>query len=121
MATYRGSCHCGAIRFEVTGTIEALESCNCSLCSRTGYVHWYVLPAQFRLLTPEDAIRTYQFGTLTSKNHFCERCGVSPFRRPRSDPENIAVNVRCLEDVDLGAFPVKTFDGQNWERAMRSR
>jgi hypothetical protein len=121
MATYRGSCHCGGIRLEVTGEIEGLEVCNCSICSRTGYLHWYVLPEQFRLLTPEDMIQTYQFGTMTAENHFCRKCGISPFRRARSDPGKIDVNVRCLEDVDVDALAVKRFDGRNWEEAMRSR
>ncbi len=70
MQSYRGSCHCGAVRFEATGELEGLEICNCSLCSRMGYVQWYVGPDQFRLLTPETALRTYRFGTMTSENHF---------------------------------------------------
>jgi hypothetical protein len=80
-----------------------------------------VRPEQFRLLTPEAAYATYQFGTRTSRNHFCRTCGISPFRRPRSDPEKIDVNVRCLEGVDAEALPVRRFDGRHWEQAMRDR
>lgn len=118
---YSGGCHCGAIRFEVDGPIAAVEVCNCSICTRTGYVHWYVAPERFHLLTPMDAVATYQFGTRVAKHHFCKTCGISPFRRARSNPDEVDVNVRCLEGVDLDALPVKRFDGQNWEEAMERR
>ncbi len=121
MPTYRGSCHCGAVRFEATGDLEGLEICNCSLCSRTAYLHWYLPPDRFRLLTPEASLRTYRFGTMTSKNHFCGACGISPFRRARSDPDKVDVNARCLEGVDAESSPAKPFDGRNWEQAMRDR
>ncbi len=63
MPSYRGSCHCGAIRFSVSGSIDELVECNCSICAKTGYLHWEVDPAQFTLETPEQAIANYQFGT----------------------------------------------------------
>jgi len=118
---HRGGCHCGAVRFEVRGPIEGLEVCNCSICRRTGYVHWYVAPERFALLTPEDAFATYQFGTSAAKHHFCKTCGISPFRRARSNPEEVDVNVRCVEGVDLEALDATRFDGQNWEVAMKGR
>ena len=121
MPAYQGSCHCGAIRYEVVLELEGLEVCNCSICSRTGYIHAYADPDRFRLLSGEDAIATYQFGTRTAKNHFCRICGISPFRRARSDPQKVDINVRCLEGVDLDRLEVSTFDGQNWEEAMRVR
>ena len=118
---HRGSCHCGAVRFEVDAEIEGLEVCNCSYCSRVGYVHWYVAPERFRLLTPREALETWQFGTRTSENHFCPTCGISPFRRPRSDPDKVDVNVRCVEGVDADSLPARPFDGRNWEEAIRRR
>ena len=121
MPSYRGSCHCGAIRLEVTGSIEDVGICNCSICSRTAYLHWEVEPGQFRLLTAEDPIRSYQFGTQTSKNYFCGTCGISPFRRSRSAPDKIDVNVRCLDGVDVETLRVVPFDGRNWEEAMKLR
>lgn len=121
MPTYRGSCHCGAVAVEATGVLADLESCNCSLCIRTGFVHWYVPESDFRLLTPPGALTSYQFGTMTSENPFCRRCGTAPFRRPRSDPDKIAVNVRCLEGVDLDALEIRCFDGRNWEAALAKR
>jgi hypothetical protein len=119
--TWTGGCHCGAVRFEVTGPIEALEVCNCSLCTRNAYVHWTVAPDRFRLLTPDAPLTTYQFGTHTSKNHFCPTCGISPFRVARSDPDRIDVNLRCVDGIDADAFPVEAFDGRNWEEAYRAR
>ena len=121
MTTQFGSCHCGNVRFEVDGDPEDLEVCNCSLCARGGYVQWYVSPDSFRLLTPEENLATYRFGTMTSLNHFCRDCGMAPFRVPRSDPDKIAVNVRCLEGVDAESLSVERFDGQHWEAAMGRR
>lgn len=121
MTLHRGSCHCGAIRFEVEGELSGLQTCNCSICSRSGFLHWYVEPDRFRLLGPDDTLATYQFGTRTAKNHFCRVCGIAPYRRARSDPDKVDVNVRCLDGVDLASLEVGEFDGRHWEDAMRRR
>lgn len=121
MTTYHGSCHCGAVRYEVTGELAGLEVCNCSICTRTGYVHWAVPPADFRLRCDWSAIATYEFGTRTAKHHFCRTCGISPFRVSRSDPDQVTVNVRCLEGVDLDALAPRLFDGRDWEAQMERR
>ena len=121
MPTYRGSCHCGAVAFEVDGELDHVVLCNCSYCSRAGYLHWNVEPKRLRLLTPPSAYHTYQFGTRTSKSHFCTTCGISPFRVPRSDPHLLDVNVRCLEGVDVASLRVQPFDGAHWEEAMQTR
>jgi hypothetical protein len=121
MSTHHGGCHCGQVRFEVEGPIEDVAVCNCSICSKTAYLHWEVAPARFRLLTSNDSIRTYQFGTMTSRNHFCEKCGISAFRRSRTAPEMIDVNVRCLDAVDVESIDTLSFDGRNWEQAAESR
>jgi hypothetical protein len=118
MTTFRGGCHCGAVRFEVDGELTSVEVCNCSICTRTAYLHWYVAPERFRLLTPAGAYDTYVFGTGVAKHHFCRRCGISPFRRARSNPNDVDVNVRCLEGVDLASLRVVHFDGQHWEEAL---
>jgi hypothetical protein len=119
MAKYEGGCQCGAIRFEVEGEIEDVSICNCSICSKTAYLHWNVAPERFKLLTSEAAIRNYQFGSMTSKNYFCEICGISPFRHSRSDPKKVDINLRCLEGVDIESIPTESFDGKNWEEAMK--
>jgi hypothetical protein len=84
-----------------------------------GYVHWYVTPDRFELLTPEEDYSTYRFNTGVARHHFCPICGVAPFYVPRSDPDKIDVNLRCVEGVDLKAISVTTFDGRHWEEAHR--
>jgi hypothetical protein len=121
MARYEGGCHCGAIRFQVTAEIEDPVVCNCSICARTGYIHWEIEPEQFSLSTPEQQIQNYQFGTMTSQNYFCRTCGISPFRRSRSAPEKIDINLRCVDGVEAEAFALERFDGRNWDAAMRRR
>ena len=118
MPTWVGGCHCGRIRFEADGELTDLSICNCSICSRTGYVHWAIPPERFRLTSGVDAYATYEFGTRVAKHHFCRICGISPFRVARSDPDKIDVNARCLEGVDLDALTATRFDGRNWEAAF---
>jgi hypothetical protein len=84
-----------------------------------GYVHWYVTPDRFELLTPEGDYSTYRFNTGVAQHHFCPVCGVAPFYIPRSDPDKIDVNLRCVEGIDLDAIPITTFDGRHWEEAHR--
>jgi len=120
VAFYTASCHCGRIRFEVEGDLERVSVCNCSICARTGYLHWTLEPDRIRLLTRPGDWTTYRFGTRTSENRFCPTCGISPFRVSRSDPDKITVNARCLEGVDVRGLARSDFDGQHWEEAMRA-
>ncbi|HTY54518.1 MAG TPA: GFA family protein [Candidatus Binataceae bacterium] len=117
--TYRGGCHCGRVAFEVDGELAAVGQCNCSICSKKGYLHWIVEPAGFRLLTPEANLTLYSFNTKAAKHYFCPACGIASFYIPRSDPNKIDVNVRCLEGVDISKLEVYFFDGRNWEEAHR--
>ena len=118
MPKFQGSCHCGAIAFEVDGNLEHVVDCNCSYRARAGSLHWNVEPEQFRLLRGAAAYRTYQFGTETSRNNFC---ATSPFRTPRSDPHLIDINARCLQGVDPAKLQVQKFDGVHWEDAIKTR
>ena len=95
---YQGSCHCGAITFEVEAPeiIEA-EECNCSLCSKSGFIHLIVPLGKFKLLSGDNAISTYTFNTGVAKHTFCKFCGIKPFYTPRSNPDGIDVNVNCLD------------------------
>jgi hypothetical protein len=120
-STYEGSCHCARVRFRVTGDLATVTECNCSVCTKKGLLHLIVAPEQFELLQGSDALETYRFNTGTAQHTFCRFCGVQPFYRPRSDPDKIDVNVRCLEGVDLAALPRHAFDGRNWERAIEER
>jgi hypothetical protein len=119
--TYTGGCHCGRVRFKVTADLAGITDCNCSICTKKGFLHLIVPPAQFELLSGEADLTTYQFNTNTAKHTFCRVCGIHPFYVPRSDPDKIDVNLRCLDDVDLPAVKVHGFDGRNWEASMQER
>lgn len=112
---YRGSCHCGKVAFEVEGEITTVIACNCSICSRKGALMWFVPRGQLRLLTSEEDLATYTFNKHAIKHRFCPACGIHPYGEgvsPRGGGVMAAVNVRCLEDVNLDSFPVKHFDGR---------
>ncbi len=117
--TYRGGCHCGRVAFEVSGDLAGVSECNCSICSKKGYLHWIVPRESFRMLTPAQELATYTFNTKVARHHFCPVCGVASFYIPRSDPDKIDVNARCLEGVDLGKLEVARFDGINWEESYQ--
>ncbi len=112
--SYKGSCHCGQIRFEVDGELTGAMACNCSICQRKGTLMWFVPRAQLRLLTPAADMRTYTFNKHIIQHHFCPTCGMHPFGEANDPKGNAmaAVNIRCLEDIDLAAIPVQQFDGR---------
>ena len=120
MRTYDGSCHCGRVRFRVTAALDRVVRCNCSICDKKGFVHLIVPPEQFELLSGADGLTMYTFNTGTAKHQFCRHCGIHPFYVPRSDPDKIDVNVRCLDAVKLDELAIGSFDGANWEQAIRS-
>jgi centromere protein V len=121
MITHRGGCHCGRVRFEVMAPahIEAAE-CNCSICNKTGFLHLIVPKSQFKLLSGEDALTSYQFNTGTARHLFCSVCGIKSFYVPRSHPDGYSVNVRCLDEGTVESLTVVPFDGKNWEAARPS-
>ncbi len=111
-----GGCHCGAVRFEaaLADHIEA-QSCNCSICAKTGFVHVIVPESRFRLLKGSESLETYTFNTGVARHHFCRICGVKSFYRPRSNPDGWSVNARCLDDAETLDIHIEAFDGRNWE------
>ncbi|HUZ13739.1 MAG TPA: GFA family protein [Caulobacteraceae bacterium] len=109
--TYRGSCHCGRTRFEVDADLDKVRVCDCSICRRRGALSYRADPADVRLLTPIEALTLYTFHTRTARDYFCPVCGILPFRRPRTAPNLWAINVRCLEGVDLDAIPIEQVYG----------
>jgi len=119
--TYEGGCHCGRVRFRVTASLDRVTYCNCSMCSKKGFLHLIVAPEQFELLRGKEALTTYRFNTGVAQHTFCSTCGIHPFYVPRSDPDKIDVNVRCLDGVDVTALTIGEFDGRNWEHAMSGR
>ena len=98
-----------------------MTECNCSICSKKGFLHLIVPPEAFELLSGKDALTTYRFNTGVAQHTFCATCGVHPFYIPRSDPDKIDVNVRCLDDVDVASLAISRFDGRHWEEAMTGR
>jgi uncharacterized protein (DUF1330 family) len=121
MQVHEGGCHCGRVRFRVSAALTGVTDCNCSICAKKGFLHWIVPADQFQLLSGADDLETYEFNTGTAKHRHCRHCGIHSFYVPRSDPDKIDVNVRCLDDVDLSKLAIAPFDGQNWEAAMSAQ
>jgi hypothetical protein len=112
---YQGSCHCGQVAYDVEGEIQGALACNCSMCRRKGSLLWFVPRAQFHLRTPEDAAATYTFNKHVIKHRFCPTCGIHPYAEgvdPKGNPM-AAINLRCIEGIDLDAIPVQHFDGRD--------
>ncbi|KVE24964.1 aldehyde-activating protein [Burkholderia singularis] len=112
---YTGSCHCGNVKFEVEGEIGGALACNCSLCSRKGALMWFVPRDSLRLLMPQERMSTYTFNRHVIKHHFCAVCGIHPFGEgvdPKGNPM-AAINLRCVEGIDLDAVTVQHYDGRS--------
>ena len=116
---YKGSCHCGAVTFEIEAptTIEA-DDCNCSVCNKSGFLHLILPLSKFRLLAGEKFLTVYTFNSGVAKHTFCKICGIKPFYTPRSNPDGIDINVNCLDDRPQ-SISVEKFDGQNWEASVQ--
>jgi hypothetical protein len=113
--TYEGGCHCGAVRFQVVVNNHKVDDCNCSICVKKGFLHLIVTQEQFNLLQGEDVLKTYKFNTGVAQHKFCGICGIHAFYIPRSHPDCIDVNVRCLDGNVIENFEIMPFDGANWE------
>ena len=116
---YEGGCHCGAVRFRVRIENRKALECNCSMCSKKGFVNLIAAPEDFVLLAGEQSLSTYRFNTRTAEHRFCKVCGIHPFSRPRSHPGSYDVNARCL-DAGFDFLEITPFDGQNWEESVSS-
>ena len=114
-----GGCHCGRVRFEVTAPAAiSVAECNCSICAKSAYLHLIVPKDRFRLLAGEESLTTYTFNTGVAKHFFCKVCGIKSFYVPRSDPDGVSVNARCLDAGTVTSMEVKPFDGRNWEASI---
>lgn len=112
---YEGGCHCGAIRFRLRVATRKAIDCNCSICRKKGFLHLIVPAEEFTLLSGEESLSTYTFNTGIARHYFCRVCGIHSFYRPRSHPDGIDVNLRCLDGDVLSDFTIEFFDGANWE------
>lgn len=115
MKTYTGGCHCGNVRFEVQASLSPVISCNCSICAKTGSLLAFAPAAAFELQKGEEALSDYQFNKKTVHHLFCKTCGVRPFGRGKGPDgsEVIALNVRCLDDVDPSKLTLTPYDGKS--------
>jgi len=112
--TKTGGCHCGQIRYEVTADLSQIMACNCSICTKRGALWTFVSPERFALRAGAEALTDYQFGKKRVHHLFCATCGVGAFSRGSGPDgkEMVAVNVRCLDGVDVAALKVTPIDGQ---------
>ena len=112
---YEGACHCGALQFRLnTRPPSALLRCNCSICELEDFLHWIMPLSHFEWISGEA--NTYRFGSGVARHTFCPTCGVKPFYFPRSNPDGVSINARCVPGLNWRALPVDEFDGQHWEQ-----
>ena len=122
MQTPRGGCHCGKVRFAIETDPNYVSQCNCSISTKKGMLHHRVPAERFQLISGDDQLLLYQFNTKTARHFFCKTCGIHPFTRPRTAPEEYTVNFRCLDEFDLESEELerRRFDGKNWEEAVKT-
>jgi len=112
---FKGSCHCGTIAFEVEGELKEALACNCSMCQRRGSLLWFVARDKLKLLSGQDAMASYTFNKHVIQHRFCPTCGIHPFGEG-TDPKGnamAAINVRCLEGLDVDSVKVHHHDGRS--------
>lgn len=116
LVAHTGGCHCGRVKFtvEAPADIEAVE-CNCSICSKTAYLHLIVPKSRFKLVAGSECLTAYTFNTGVAQHLFCKGCGIKSFYVPRSNPDGYSVNVRCLDGSTIRSLTIGQFDGQNWD------
>ncbi len=114
--TRTGGCHCGAVRYEVTMSLQFTVLCNCSICTKAGYLLAFVPANQFKLLSGEEVLRDYQFHKKVAHHVFCSTCGIHSFSHGTSpDGKDMrAINLRCLDDIDLESLTFQKIDGRSW-------
>ena len=113
--TYTGGCHCGEVRYEVKADLGNVIACNCSICTKRGLLLTFTPASEFTLLSGQDRMKDYQFNKKAIHHLFCPTCGVESFARGSmpDGTEMVAVNVRCLDDIDVGTLKPAPFDGKN--------
>ncbi len=113
---HSGGCHCGQVKYEFESPSEiTVHICNCSICRLTGYEHLIVPRGQFKLLTSQSNLSSYEFNTGVAKHYFCKVCGIKSWYIPRSNPDGISINFRCVRQNAFSSVVIEDFDGQNWE------
>jgi hypothetical protein len=112
---YTGGCHCGKVRYEVTSALTPAIACNCSMCGKKASILTFVPETQFKLLSGEDNLTDYQFNKHLIHHVFCKTCGLHSFARgvAPDGTKTAAINIRCLDDVDVSTLEVTNFDGKS--------
>jgi hypothetical protein len=100
----------------VAPAVLQVSDCNCSICTKSGYLHLIVPKSRFNLLRGADVLTTYEFNTGTAKHLFCSLCGIKSFYVPRSHPDGLSVNARCLDDGTVERLVVTATNGREWEK-----
>ena len=122
MTRHSGGCHCGRVRFEVLAPAKIrVSECNCSICSKSGYLHLIVPADRFTLVSGREALTAYSFNTGAARHLFCSVCGIKSFYVPRSHPDGYSVNARCLDEGTVEEMTVIPKDGKNWEKTYASK
>jgi hypothetical protein len=116
MPLYHGSCHCGAIRFDVTAEPVEVTSCDCSLCVKKNALMIKVPEHQLRLIAGADHLSLYRWNSKIAEHHFCRVCGIYTFHRKRAAPDSFGINVFCLENFDPSLLPHRRTDGRTMSR-----
>jgi hypothetical protein len=115
LKTHLGGCQCGKVRYEVRLDLaDPVIACNCSMCGRSGTLLTFVPAAQFKLLSGEDNLTDYQFNRHAIHHLFCRTCGIKSFARGSGkDGPTVAINARCIDDVEVATLNVTPFDGRS--------
>ena len=114
---HRGDCHCGRVRFEFECDPNVvLQRCNCSICERIDFPHLIILRNSFKLLSDWDELALYKFNTGVARHYFCKTCGIKSFYMPRSNPDGVSINFRCVDDSTFARVRIEDFDGRDWEQ-----
>ena len=117
MLTHVGGCHCGRVRFEFTAPAKVeVFDCDCSVCSKAGYLHILVPDERFKLLDGQDSLTLYTFNTGAAKHLFCSVCGIKSFYKPRTNPNGISVNARCVDAGTIESMSITPFNGRDWDQ-----
>lgn len=113
---FRVSCHCGHIQLEVDeAEIGIVYECNCSICTRSGFLHWYVEPEKVRYLNQGHGVSTYVWRTLSGGQHFCPNCGTAVYRSSTQYPPPLSINARCIEGVNVATLTIQQLDGRSYD------
>lgn len=114
MQTYTGGCHCGAVRFEATADITQVMSCNCSRCNKLGWLLAFIPATQCKLLSGREHLTEYRFNKKQIAHFFCNVCGIESFAQGSAPDgtETVALNVRCLDNIDIKALPATEYNGK---------